>query len=60
MLNAAIFLIILIVIGTAYLISKESNSKNSNKHYGRIIGIALTGILAIAVFVGYMLITYFK
>lgn len=60
MLKAAIFLIILIVIGAAYLLSEEANSGNPNKHYGKIIGIALGGILAIVIFVGYMFITYFK
>lgn len=60
MLGIAILLIIIIVIGTACLITKEANSANTNKKYGRIIAPALLTILVIVVLVGYLFITYFK
>lgn len=60
MFSVAIILIILIVLGAAYLIAKESNSEKANKNYGKIIAAALLGILVVVVYVGYMFITYFK
>jgi precorrin-6x reductase len=58
MFSAAILLIILIVLGAAYLISKESGS-DSPQNYGKIIAAASIGILTVVVIVGYMFMTYF-
>lgn len=60
MIYTAILLIIVTVIITAYLITKETNSNKPERRYGRIIGISLLIILVIVIFVGYMFITYFK
>ena len=60
MIYTAILLIIIIVIVTAYLITKETNSDKPERHYGKIIAISSFTILVIVVSVGYMFITYFK
>lgn len=60
MIYTAILLIIVTVIVTAYLITKETNSNKPERRYGKIIGISSFIILAIVVSVGYMFITYFK
>ncbi len=59
MIGAAILVIILIVLGAAYLISRESLSANEYKNIGKIIAAALIGVITVVVIVGYMFITYF-
>lgn len=60
MIYTAILLIIITVIVTAYLITKETNSDKPERHIGKIIAISSFIILGIVVSVGYMFITYFK
>jgi len=56
----AILLIIVIVFAASYLISREANSENAEKKYGRIVAGALVGILVIVLVEGILFITYFK
>lgn len=58
--SAAILLIMIISLGSAFLIARESKSERSNKNFGKIIGAALVAILVIVVYVGYQVITYLK
>ena len=60
MILGAILLIIVIVLVTAYLITRETKSHKAERRFGRIIAIASIIILIVVIFAGYMFMINFK